>query len=52
MIRAANFIAFKKVDKLVALAVLGAVLLTWGFLVGFDAFYAFVGEVGDVGTGG
>jgi lipopolysaccharide export system permease protein len=46
-----NFVAFKKVDKLVALAVLGAVLLTWGFLVGFDAFYAFIGEIGDVGTG-
>jgi lipopolysaccharide export system permease protein len=51
MIRLPDFVAFKKVDKLVALAVLGAVLLTWGFLVGFDAFYAFVGEVGDVGTG-
>ena len=44
-------VVFKKVDKLVALAVLGAVLLTWGFLVGFDAFYAFIGEIGDVGTG-
>ena len=52
MRRMADFVAFKKVDKLVALSVLGAVLLTWGFLVGFDAFYAFVGEVGDVGTGG
>lgn len=41
----------KKVDKLVALSVLGAVLLTWGFLVGFDAFRAFVGEVNDIGTG-
>ena len=52
MIGALRFVAFKKVDKLVALSVLGAVLLTWGFLVGFDAFYAFVGEIGDVGTGG
>jgi hypothetical protein len=31
--------------------VLGAVLVAWGFLVGFDAFRAFVGEVNDVGTG-
>ena len=42
---------FKQVDKLVAISVLGAVLVTWGFLVGFDAFRAFVGEVNDVGTG-
>lgn len=41
----------RRVDKLVALAVLGAVLLTWGFLVGFDAFRAFVGEIDDIGTG-
>ncbi|MGA9335983.1 MAG: LPS export ABC transporter permease LptG [Rudaea sp.] len=41
----------KKVDKLVALSVLGAVVLTWGFLVGFDAFRAFVGEINDIGTG-
>jgi len=44
-------IAFKKVDKLVALAVISAVLLTWGFLVGLDACKAFVDELGDVGTG-
>ena len=44
-------VAFKQVDKLVAIAVLGAVLLTWGFLVGFDAFRAFAGEVNDIGTG-
>ncbi|HXD83533.1 MAG TPA: LPS export ABC transporter permease LptG, partial [Rudaea sp.] len=43
--------AFKQVDKLVAISVLGAVLVTWGFLVGFDAFRAFVGEINDVGTG-
>ncbi len=43
--------AFKQVDKLVAISVLGAVLVAWGFLVGFDAFRAFVGEVNDVGTG-
>jgi lipopolysaccharide export system permease protein len=48
MMRAATF---KKVDKLVAMSVLGAVLLAWGFLVGFDAFRAFVGEINDIGTG-
>jgi len=41
----------KKVDKLVALSVVGAVLLAWGFLVAFDALYQFVGEINDVGTG-
>jgi lipopolysaccharide export system permease protein len=46
-----NAPAFKKVDKLVALSVLGAVLLAWGFLVGFDALLAFVREVNDVGVG-
>ncbi len=42
---------FKKVDKLVALSVLGSVLLAWGFLVGLDALNAFISEVNDVGTG-
>lgn len=42
---------FKKVDKLVALSVLGSVLLAWGFLVGFDAFHSFLAEVNDIGTG-
>jgi len=46
-----KFIAFKKVDKLVALSVLGAVLLAWGFLVALDALNAFISEVNDVGTG-
>jgi lipopolysaccharide export system permease protein len=41
----------KKVDKLVALSVLGSVLLAWGFLVGLDALNAFISEVNDVGTG-
>ena len=50
-IGAMHSVAFKKVDKLVALSVLGAVLLAWGFLVGFDAFRAFVGEINDIGTG-
>jgi len=48
---AARFVAFKKVDKLVALSVLGSVLLAWGFLVGFDAFHSFLVEINDIGTG-
>jgi lipopolysaccharide export system permease protein len=44
-------VLFKKVDKLVALSVLGAVLLAWGFLVGLDAFKIFIAEINDVGTG-
>ena len=44
-------VLFKKVDKLVALSVLGSVLLAWGFLVGFDAFHAFLAEINDIGTG-
>jgi len=44
-------VVFKKVDKLVALAVLGAVLLAWGFLVGLDALQAFLREINDIGTG-
>jgi lipopolysaccharide export system permease protein len=44
-------VGFKKVDKLVAISVLGSVLLAWGFLVGLDALNAFIGEVNDVGTG-
>jgi len=44
-------VIFKKVDKLVALSVLGAVMLAWGFLVGLDAFKIFLGEINDVGTG-
>jgi lipopolysaccharide export system permease protein len=46
-----RFVVFKKVDKLVALSVLGSVLLAWGFLVGLDAFKAFYVEIGDVGIG-
>ncbi len=46
-----RFIGFKKVDKLVALSVLGSVLLAWGFLIGFDAFRAFLIEINDIGTG-
>ncbi len=42
---------FKKVDKVVALSVLGAVLLAWGVVVALDALLAFVNEINDVGTG-
>ena len=41
----------KRVDRLVAMAVLGAVLLTWAVLVSLDAFRVFVSELDDVGTG-
>jgi len=44
-------VVFKKVDKLVALSVLGAVLLAWGFLIGLDAFKTLIAEINDVGTG-
>lgn len=43
--------AVKQVDKLIALAVLGAVGLTWFLLVGFDALTIFIGELNDVGQG-
>lgn len=46
-----NRIAFKRVDRLVAMSVLAAVGLTWFILVGFDAFTIFVGELNDVGRG-
>ncbi|HOX71115.1 MAG TPA: LPS export ABC transporter permease LptG [Dokdonella sp.] len=46
-----SYRAFKQVDRLVALAVLGAVGLSWFVLVGFDAFTIFVGELNDVGHG-
>jgi lipopolysaccharide export system permease protein len=42
---------FKRVDRLVAMAVLGTVALTWGVLVGLDAFRTFVGELDEVGQG-
>jgi lipopolysaccharide export system permease protein len=44
-------VLFKKIDKLVALSVLGAVLLSWGFLVGLDAFKVFLVEINDIGIG-
>jgi lipopolysaccharide export system permease protein len=42
---------FKRVDRLVAMAVLGSVALTWAVLVGLDAFRTFVGELDEVGQG-
>ncbi|WP_440225614.1 LPS export ABC transporter permease LptG [Dokdonella sp. MW10] len=42
---------FLRVDRLVAMSVLGAVGLTWFVLVGFDAFTIFVGQLNDVGKG-
>lgn len=42
----------KKVDKLVALAVLGAVGMVWLLITGFDAFRAFLTATGDIGKGG
>jgi len=42
---------FKKVDKVVALSVIGGVLLAWIVVVALDAMQAFVGEINDVGTG-
>ena len=44
-------IRLKKVDRLIALSVLSAVLMTWLLLVGLDAFFTFVGNIGDVGKG-
>jgi lipopolysaccharide export system permease protein len=44
-------VVFKKIDKLVALSVLGAVLMAWGFLIGLDALQVFLREINDIGTG-
>ncbi|HVV95882.1 MAG TPA: LPS export ABC transporter permease LptG [Rhodanobacteraceae bacterium] len=41
----------KRVDRLVAIAVLSSVALTWLTIVGFDAFRIFIGELNDVGQG-
>ncbi len=43
-------LAVKRVDRLVAIAVLSSVGLTWLTIVGFDAFRIFIGELNDVGT--
>ena len=41
----------KRVDRLVAIAVLSSVGLTWLTIVGFDAFRIFIVELNDVGQG-
>ncbi|MCC7254367.1 MAG: LPS export ABC transporter permease LptG [Dokdonella sp.] len=43
---------WKRVDRLVAAAVLGAVVLVWVVIVGIDALRTLVGELDDVGQGG
>ena len=48
--RMPNF-AIKRVDRLVAIAVLSSVGLTWLTIVGFDAFRIFIVELNDVGQG-
>lgn len=50
MIRMPDF-TIKRVDRLVAIAVLSSVGLTWLTIVGFDAFRIFIGELNDVGQG-
>jgi lipopolysaccharide export system permease protein len=47
----AALFSVKRVDRLVAIAVLSAVGLTWLTIVGFDAFRIFIGELDDVGQG-
>ena len=42
---------FKRVDRLIAIAVLGAVGLTWFVLAGFDALTIFIGELDQLGRG-
>jgi len=41
----------KRVDRLVAMAVLGAVVVAWATIVGLDAFRTFIFELNDVGEG-
>lgn len=42
---------FKRVDRLIAMAVLGAVGVTWFVLAGFDALTIFIGELDQLGRG-
>jgi lipopolysaccharide export system permease protein len=42
---------FKRVDRLVAMAVLSSVAVVWGTIVGLDALRTFVFELNDVGEG-
>jgi lipopolysaccharide export system permease protein len=48
---ALGFLTVKRVDRLVAMAVLSSVALTWLTIVGFDAFRIFISELNDVGQG-
>lgn len=41
----------KRVDRLVAMAVLGAVAVVWATIVGLDAFRTFIFELDDIGQG-
>jgi len=41
----------KRVDRLVAMAVLGAVAVAWATIVGLDAFRTFIFELDDIGQG-
>jgi lipopolysaccharide export system permease protein len=50
VMRMPNF-SVKRVDRLVAIAVLSSVGLTWLTIVGFDAFRIFIVELNDVGQG-
>lgn len=47
----AALFTLKRVDRLVAMAVLGAVALSWGVIVSLDAFRVFIGELNDIGQG-
>ncbi len=47
----AGLFSVKRVDRLVAIAVLSSVGLTWLTIVGFDAFRIFIVELNDVGQG-
>ena len=46
-----SLFTIKRVDRLVAIAVLSSVALTWFTIVGFDAFRIFISELNDVGQG-
>ena len=46
-----SLFTIKRVDRLVAMAVLSSVALTWLTIVGFDAFRIFISELNDVGQG-
>lgn len=41
----------KKVDRLIAISVLGSIGIAWFVLAGFDALTVFIGELNDVGKG-